>query len=258
MFKPHIPPVGSFEIFQISCDEKIPTKNIKKFLETNLKSQTTMTKDCVYFYIYCKVLKIYQIYKIKKPHISSVIFEPLLCGLLYDTQKLNRQKNYLFVTDGYVSLFVAGSFAHVYIKDTATTTDTIKEFLTQQNIDIYDTIQLYHNDITKLKQNHKNYKKLQKLNQIKYSQTYIIFAILAIVLLGLYLNKNEATVQIKQQLNIAPTIKAIVSGEVLIDNKWYKRDDNYQDYKIAQIAKTQVVLVLKNRQIIVKVADDDR
>ncbi len=258
MFKPHIPPVGSFEIFQISCDEKIPTKNIKKFLETNLKSQTTMTKDCIYFYIYCEVLKIYQIYKTNKPRISSVIFEPLLCGLLYDIQNLNRRKNYLFVTDDYISLFVSGSFAHVYIKDAATTTGTIKEFLTQQNIDIYDTIQVCQSDIAKLKQDHEDHKKIQKLNHIKYSQTYIVFAILAIVLLGLYLNKNEATAHIKQQLSTAPTIKAIVSGEVLIDDKWYKRYDDYQDYKILQIAKTQVIFVLKDKQIIVKVADDDR
>lgn len=258
MFKPHIRPVGSFEIFQISCDEKIPTKNIKKFLETNLKSQTSMTKDCVYFYIYCEVLKIYQIYKTKKPRISATIFEPLLCGLLYDAKNLNRRKNYLFVTDDYISLFVSGSFVHVYIKDTATTTDTIKEFLTQQNIDIYDTIQVRQNDMVKLKQDHKNHKKLQKLNHIKYSQTYIIFVILAIVLLALYLNKNEATAQIKQQLNIAPTIKAIVSGEVLIGDKWYKRDDDCQGYKILQIAKTQVIFVLKDTQIIVKVTQDDR
>jgi hypothetical protein len=255
MFRKEFKTIKDFEIFQIPCDGEISKKNIKNFVWTNLKLKTTIKKDCIYFYNYCEVLALYQIYKTKKSYITSVIFEPLLFGLLFDNKDINIHKSCLFETENYFVLYANSSMQFVYIKDISTTKETITNFLSQQNIELHSTKFLTIKEINRLKENSKD---ITNLPYIKHSNTYLIYPIVASVLLLIYLNKDDVAQEVKQQLNITPTIKAIVQNEVLIDDKWYKKDDTYQGYKIQKIEKNKVVFFINSKQISVKINHETR
>ncbi len=258
MFSLEFKNIDEFEIFQIPCDEEIQKKNIKNFISTNLKLQTTIAKDCIYFYNYCEVLKLYQIYKTKKTYLSTVIFEPLLFGLLFESGDIHTQKNYLFESEKYFVLYLSGLFQFVYIKDMATTKDTVVEYLKQQNIGIANIIFIKTQEINKLKNRYKNSLKKQKLSFVKYTQTYLIYPTIVGIVLMAYLVKDDAIQEVKQQLNITPTIKAIIQNEVLIDNKWYQKDDIYQGYKLQQVNKNNVVFLINDKHIVVNIIYVDR
>ncbi len=249
----------NFDIFSITCDEKIQKKNIKNFILTNLKLQTTIQKNYLYFYHWCEVLNQYQIYKTKNMLLSNINIEPLLFGLVFVDKSYDKQQNYLFETDEYFVLYISSDIEFVFIKDNSTTKDTIVEYLSQHGIDIDKTIFMTNNQMYELEiQFNKHKKNFKELPYIQQSQRYLVFVISALLILFIYLNKDQAVQKVQQQLNIKPIIKAIINNEALIENSWYKIDGIYKGYKIINIKNNEVVFLINNKTITAKIVDENR
>ena len=246
--------IEDIQIIQEKVSEQISTNFLYKFIHTSILNAKLIPSKYNIYYKYIQDIDIYNIYLLPKVNKEQILI-PYIFTSLYSTNKLNYNENHLFIAQNYFVVYINGNMqCFNKIEDTSTNND-IKYYVNKHlkiNIDtIYEISKNYEQEIKEQYiSEYNNIKKLVKLEkQTKKNYIYIVLICVSLVFLFAYIKisqpnksiKKAHTIKVKkiQKLKL-PTIKAIVNKNALIDNIWYKKDDNVSVYLIENITNEYV------------------
>ncbi|MFA9373630.1 MAG: hypothetical protein ACERKK_05665, partial [Poseidonibacter sp.] len=108
-------------------------------------------------------------------------------------------------------------------------------------------------------ENINEYSNITNLNLSKDKQTKKYIFKIEISFDKFFIKNKKADIKVKKQKNINIfKVKAIISNNVLINNKWIKQNEFINGYKLIEINKNSVVLQKNNKQINIKVFENDK
>ncbi|MGB5793192.1 hypothetical protein [Poseidonibacter sp.] len=126
------------------------------------------------------------------------------------------------------------------------------------NIEGYSSIVNISKFIEKI-ENINEYSNIINLNLSKDKQTKKYIFKIEISFDKFFIKNKKADIKVKKQKNINIfKVKAIISNNVLINNKWIKQNEFINGYKLIEINKNSVVLQKNNKQINIKVFENDK